>query len=345
MELLTRDEFRNQVFSRDGDLCVVCGNAAADAHHIIERRLWDDSGYYLDNGVSLCGPCHYKAEMTKISCEQLRQYAGIETVHLPPHLYSDYFYDKWGNIILPNGQRIKGELFHDASVQKILREGDMLSRFSKYVKYPRTYHLPWSPGLTKDDRQLKDVNQFSGKEVVVTIKMDGENTTMYDDYIHARSLDYHRHPSRDFVKGSIWAQIQHDIPEGWRICGENVYAKHSIKYNKLESYFLVFSIWNEINMCLSWDETKQWCDLLGLETVPVVLYGTWDKDCIQNWYNRYVTEAKRDNQEVEGYVVRLKDSFSYGNFRKSVAKYVRKNHVATHGGWMRQTLEMNELKK
>jgi 5-methylcytosine-specific restriction endonuclease McrA len=47
MKLLTRDEFRNAVFERDGHRCVICGNEARegvrlDAHHIIERRLWTD---------------------------------------------------------------------------------------------------------------------------------------------------------------------------------------------------------------------------------------------------------------------------------------------------------------
>ena len=44
-KLLTRDEFRRQVFERDGNKCVFCDRPAKDAHHIIERRLWPDAGY------------------------------------------------------------------------------------------------------------------------------------------------------------------------------------------------------------------------------------------------------------------------------------------------------------
>ena len=51
--LLTRDAFRNAVFERDGHLCVICKEPAIDVHHIIERRLFSDGGYYIDNGVSL----------------------------------------------------------------------------------------------------------------------------------------------------------------------------------------------------------------------------------------------------------------------------------------------------
>ncbi len=31
--LLTRDQFRNQVFQRDANKCVVCGDKAQGAHH------------------------------------------------------------------------------------------------------------------------------------------------------------------------------------------------------------------------------------------------------------------------------------------------------------------------
>jgi len=109
------------------------------------------------------------------------------------------------------------------------------------TKYPRTTHLPWSEGGSDDDRILRSTEHFRNKIVVVTEKMDGENTTMYSQHIHARSLDSKHHPSRDWVK-NFWQQIRFNIPEGYRICGENMYGTHSIHYNNLKSYFLGFSI-------------------------------------------------------------------------------------------------------
>lgn len=46
---LSREEFRREVFARDTGLCVICKAQAVDAHHIVERRLWDDGsfGYYV----------------------------------------------------------------------------------------------------------------------------------------------------------------------------------------------------------------------------------------------------------------------------------------------------------
>jgi len=72
------------------------------------------------------------------------------------------------------------------------------------VKYPKTMHLYFSPGLQNDDRVMP-LNRLHGREVVVTEKMDGENTTLYDDTLHARSIDGRYHPSRDWVK-RFWAE-------------------------------------------------------------------------------------------------------------------------------------------
>lgn len=335
-ELLTRKEFQEAVFKRDGYKCVICQNQSIDAHHIMERRLFDDGGYYLDNGASLCGMDHVRAEMTIISPWELREKIGTKNIVLPPHLYKDQNYDKWGNILVNAFKRLPGELFYDESVQKILEKAKLLPLFDKRIKYPRTYHLPWSPGGTKDDRTLSSASCFEGQDVVVTVKMDGEQTTMYNDHIHARSIDHSRHPSRSWVF-NLHGKIAHDIPENFRVCGENLFAKHSIHYKNLPTYFMVFSIW-ERDKCFSWAETKEFASLLNLETVPVLYEGPFDRDAIQKAYEKVY------NDSVEGYVVRLSGSFGMRHFRRSIAKYVRKGHVQDTHNWMHKAVTPNELK-
>lgn len=109
--LLPRDAFREQVFLRDKHSCVFCKSPAKDAHHILERRLWSDGGYYVDNGASLCAEHHLACEMTLISVEDVREACGITNILVPDQLYPDHVYDKWGNHVLANGTRTRGELF------------------------------------------------------------------------------------------------------------------------------------------------------------------------------------------------------------------------------------------
>lgn len=333
--LLSRNEFREGVCSRDKNLCVICQDQGQDAHHILERRLWADGGYYLDNGATLCGSCHILAEQTILSCEDIRKAANIKNIIIPAHLYPDEQYDKWGNSILLNGTRMRGELFYDESVQKIL--APVLNKFTKYIKYPRTWHLPKSPGATKDDRILSSHSIFEDKEVIVTVKMDGENTTFYNDYMHARSLDSHNDATRHWVL-NYHSQIAWQIPDDWRICGENLFAKHSIHYKKLPSYFMMFSIWDQSNYCLSWDETAEWASLINISLVPVFYSGIWDEKYIYNLIQKHY-----NGNEMEGLVVRLADQFHYRDFANSVGKYVRAGHVQTSHSWRREAIIRNEL--
>lgn len=59
-----RAEFRKAVFSRDKNKCRICGLSGVllDAHHITDRTLMPNGGYVKENGISLCEPCHLKAE-------------------------------------------------------------------------------------------------------------------------------------------------------------------------------------------------------------------------------------------------------------------------------------------
>jgi hypothetical protein len=204
-----------------------------------------------------------------------------------------------------------------------------------YYKYPRTPHLPWSPGATNDDVYLAYTSVFEGREVVVTLKMDGENTTMYRDHIHARSLDSGHHPSRAWVKG-LHGAIAHSIPEGWRFCGENLFAEHSIRYEALPSYFMLFSVWDEQNRCLSWNETEEWAALLDLTTVPVLYRGRWNEATVR--------AIPLDPTTHEGYVVRTTDGFAYPDFGRHVAKWVRPAHVQTDQHWMNRPVVPNGLR-
>lgn len=122
MSNLTREQFEKAVLTRDRGKCVFCGGGATEAHHIIDRKLFPDrGGYFINNGASVCNDDHWKCETTEYSVELVREKAGITEIVLPPGYDPALTYDKWLNILLPDGRRIKGPLFEDTAVQKLLK--------------------------------------------------------------------------------------------------------------------------------------------------------------------------------------------------------------------------------
>lgn len=200
-----------------------------------------------------------------------------------------------------------------------------------WVKYPRTPHLPWSPGASRDDITMVDLTGLTGREVVVTEKLDGENTTLYRDGLHARSLDSRHHASRSWVK-ALQATIGPQLPPNRRICGENLYARHSVAYHDLQSWFYAFSVWDG-EQCLSWADTLTTTADLGIPVPPVLWQGTFDERALRTLQ----VEATRQ----EGYVVRTSDGFLYSEFGDRVAKWVRPGHVQTDEHWAHRPVVLN----
>ena len=219
------------------------------------------------------------------------------------------------------------------------------------VKYPRTRHLPSSRSRTDDDkiatveevaRAFKESNG-DPRRVIITEKMDGEATTIYPDgHSHARSIDSKFHPSRSIIR-ELAGLISHEIPQDFRICGENIFAVHSIEYSALDSYFQVYNIWNG-STCISWDSTVEWAQLLELTTVPVLYDGPWVDE---NHAHSIWTDFKKNlpgEQASEGFVVRIADEFELDDFGNNVFKFVREKHVTTGDHWMHSEMKTNSIK-
>lgn len=144
--------------------------------------------------------------------------------------------------------------------------------------------------------------------------------------------DSAHHPSRSWVK-ALAGRVGSLLPQGWRLCGENCFAVHSLEYSDLPSYFLLFSVWDEQNRCLSRDETLEWAGLLELHTPTQLYRGRYDEVALRELANTL------DLNQQEGYVVRLSGGFDYADFGRCVAKWVRSGHVTTD--WMQKAVVAN----
>ena len=183
----------------------------------------------------------------------------------------------------------------------------------------------------KYDIEVNNNHNFFANNILM------HNSTIYSDYYHPRSVIDDGHVSRNWLKGFI-PQFQYMIPENWRVCGESMYAEHSIKYDDLLSYFYAFSIWDDENYCLDWAEFLRWCETLNIKHVPVLYVGKFDYEKIKEIYENL------DFEKQEGIVCRTMKAFHYNDFQTHVAKAVRAKHVSTDDHW-KKTWKPNKLKK
>jgi len=212
-------------------------------------------------------------------------------------------------------------------------------------KYGRTFHYPFSPGTTSDDRIHHDywaaVSDL--EEIVHTEKMDGENTCLNKYGVFARSHAAPTgHPWAGYLK-ERWQLIKNELKD-LEIFGENIYAIHSIQYPKIEHHFYVFGI-RELDQWLSWEEVQFYAALIDFPTVPELgkvqpnTRKTFEEE-ILNLVNQESTfqsvEASTNKScTMEGIVSRNMNAFSVDAFKANVFKYVRKDHVQTDEHWTR----------
>ena len=199
------------------------------------------------------------------------------------------------------------------------------------MKYGRTYHFPFSPGASNDDKIQKDWEDTLNYEIVMTEKLDGENTCLKSSGIYARS---HSAPTtnpwaRNMMQ--IWHETK-DLLGDLEIFGENLYGIHSIEYSDLKDYFYIFAIRDQ-EKWLSWDEVKFYAETLALPTVPEIKRGVFSKKILLEEINNQMKQGSLLGGECEGFVFRATDSFSLNEFSKKVLKYVRKNHIKTDEHW------------
>ncbi len=203
----------------------------------------------------------------------------------------------------------------------------------KTEKYPRTYHFPFSEGATNDDRIQADWQGILQHELVLTEKLDGENSCIKANGVYARSHGaVNRNPWAKPV-WDIWERVGHTLGD-LHIFGENMYAVHSLEYADLAHYFYVFAI-RDGETWLSWNEVLEYAHLLDLPVAPVIQRGYFDEQSLKTFIEQHQRNGSQLGGASEGVVCRLAAAFPDAAFAENVLKYVRKNHVQTDEHWTR----------
>ena len=214
-------------------------------------------------------------------------------------------------------------------------------------KYGRTYHYPFSPGTTSDDRinhtYWEDILNIS--TLVHTEKLDGENNCLNQFGVFARS---HAAPTTSPWTQQIrerWELLKNDLGEV-ELFGENLYAVHSIEYKRIEEYYYIFAV-RYMDKWLSWEEVKFYAAMFDFPTAPeLLIHSTKDiaEDSLRNLVLEYAKEESVFSSvdihtgkdcTREGVVSRNIEEYPVNEFAHNVFKYVRKGHVKTNQHWTR----------
>ncbi len=234
-------------------------------------------------------------------------------------------------------------------------------------KYPRTYHVPFSPGATSDDKRLASLHSFLHRPVILTEKMDGSNTCLETENVFARSHESGppRHASFNELK-VLHQSIRHFLLPNHQYFGEWVRAGHSLGYTALPAYWMLFGIRDKNNGVWldSWNfeeitDNLNYYAPTPISTVPFIQCNIFTN--VKELENAILTAAKEEStcgsteidqelryftdqrNEREGVVIRWAEKFKDADFPNAVAKYVRANHVKTPEHWLNQAIVWNEL--
>jgi hypothetical protein len=220
-------------------------------------------------------------------------------------------------------------------------------------KYPRTFHFPFSPGATDDDLIADSFDRVLTEPIVMTEKLDGENSCLNEFGVFSRS---HATPCRDPWTNHLWDrwELLKDKLKGLEFFGENLYAVHSIEYSGLESHFYIFAI-REEDRWYFWEEVEFYSQLVDIPTVPVLYKGSAAElkksdekhfegdatphDKLKDFILSLVAmpsqlcDPRIYNTPKEGLVVRTARSFTVSEFSENVFKWVRPHHVQNEEHW------------
>lgn len=202
-------------------------------------------------------------------------------------------------------------------------------------KYNRTMHLPWSPGTTSDDRIAPSVENLLEKEIVMTEKLDGENSGWTHEGVYARSHATFTTSPWSVMVRQMHGMLKRDIEPGTFLFGENMEGIHSIEYTNLTSPYYLFGI-RTSEKWLSWEEVENHAFLMDIPTVPVLFKGICKTaEELKRVTEELVLQPSALGGKREGLVVRVANEFDDSEFSNSVMKWVRKGHVQTDEHWTR----------
>ena len=216
------------------------------------------------------------------------------------------------------------------------------------MTWPKILHWPTSPHKSSRNPAVR-AEDFLFKPVVITEKLDGSNTMLYNGEIYSRNSTA---PARQAYNAMVLKHHAWKTTGEYRdyyIFGENTYAIHSIRYGQQDAVdtFRLFAIVQAMRGLMSWRSTIEIAAELAIPTVPVLYEAIFtSKNEISELLAKLHDEPSVLGGDREGLVIRTtEEAYNFQrNINTSMAKSVRKDHVKPDAEHWSRTWERADVK-
>ncbi len=218
----------------------------------------------------------------------------------------------------------------------------------KLYKFPSTPHVFCHPNIRQD--KIISENErllLSSKKVIIEEKIDGANLGISFNSDTELRLQNRGSFLIEPLSGQWkalpdWLKLHRDelfdcIHDRYIIFGEWCYAKHSIFYDSLPDYFLVFDVFDKTKETfLTRSKRNMLLSKTNLHCVPLIDEGP----VVLNNLKDYIKKSKFSNEISEGIYLRIESS-EYVDVRAKIVRSDFSQKILQH--WSKSSLKRNEL--
>lgn len=221
-----------------------------------------------------------------------------------------------------------------------------------FLRFPHTPHLAWlGKNNPRNDKVLSsmEASNILANPIMLEEKLDGANLGI--SFSEAGEIQLQNRGSYlvppytgQFLKLKQWLNIHEDflfdqLEDKCILFGEWCAAKHSLDYNYLPDWFLLFDVYDlQDQRFWSTSRRNQLADKIGLMCVPNIKQGIFDLTTLKQIV---LTENSRFRQgRMEGLIIRSEDN----DLLISRSKLVRPDFLQTiDNHWRGRLIEWNKL--
>lgn len=183
---------------------------------------------------------------------------------------------------------------------------------SEFVPFPRIAHLTTLGQLSvRDDKVMSSeaADAFLRAEILVEEKVDGENLglSVVDGEVRAQSRGSYVEPGGGSFRGLAgWllprsSRIISELGEDLTLFGEWCTTRHSVSYDSLPDWFLVFDVYDRRERVFwTFEQRYLLAQRLHLELPPLLAKGRFDVESLV----RLMGTSRLGKRPMEGLVLR-----------------------------------------